>query len=225
MLIVIDGTNLVRRMYHAGGSMSLDRTAERLERDYGGNVVVAWDAKHPYWRHELWPDYKAHRAEDPQASAFVRAAARECRTLGLRGYYAEGMEADDIAATLVARNDEESIVVTSDKDWCQLLADGARWLAPERGGFEERTANWVWDRYHIGPELWPDYVALAGDPSDGIPGAKSIGPKRAADRLRHYGSLEAYMEAMGFAEDAKTTLRTFRTIATLRTDADLKEFA
>ena len=85
MLIILDGTNLVRRTYHAGGTGSIERTADRLVRQYGGEVVVAWDAKWPYWRHDLFPNYKAHRNDDPAAQDFVRNAARSAKGAGLVG--------------------------------------------------------------------------------------------------------------------------------------------
>lgn len=220
MLIILDGTNLVRRTYHAGGTGSIERTAERLACQYGGEVVVAWDAKHPYWRHALYPDYKAHRLDDPRAQDFVRNAARAARGAGLVGYYADAMEADDVAATLVAASDDECIAVSSDKDWCQMLADGARWLTPD-GGFEERTAQSVWDRYGVGPSLWPDFVALAGDSSDGIPGVPRIGPVRAAKILSEYGSCEAFAAAV-LDPAGIAAVETYKQIATLRRDAEVR---
>lgn len=226
MLIVIDGTNIARRAYHAGGGDYLPSLAARLRESHpGARVVIAWDSAHPYWRHELWADYKAHRRDDPQAQAFVRQAARQSRHAGLEGLYAERMEADDVAATLVASTDDESIVVTTDKDWCQLIADGARWLSPNRGSLEERDEPWVWANYRVGPGAWPDYVALAGDPSDGIPGVRGIGPKRAADLLREHGTAEEYARSIGVWGYNATLeqVMLWKRIATLRTDAELRE--
>lgn len=226
MLIVLDGTNLVRRQYHAGGSGSLSRTVAALRHQYGGEVVIAWDAKQPYWRHELYADYKAKRADDPQAAAFVRAAAKDARTEGLLGYYADKMEADDVAATLVRNTNDETIVVTSDKDWCQLIAEGARWLSPHNGTFEERDETWVWEHFKVGPGAWPDFVALAGDPSDGIPGMPRIGQVRAAKLLAEFGTAEAWAMSLDEAGAAVAIdqVKLWKQLASLRDDAELKTF-
>jgi DNA polymerase-1 len=83
----------------------------------------------------------------------------------------------------------------------------------------------VRERYGIGPELVPDFIALRGDPSDGLPGAKGVGPKTAAELLRRHGSLEAILEnairerrpaLRGALLDAAEDLRAFKDIATLR---------
>jgi DNA polymerase-1 len=226
MLIILDGTNLVRRAYHAGGTLTLDDFARRVHRQLGeeARIAIAWDAKQPYWRHELWADYKAHRHDDPQAAAFVRTAARAAKGAGVPGYYAEQMEADDVAATLVAQaaDGDQPVVVSTDKDWCQMLADGARWLSPVNGGgLEERTEEWVFEHYGIGPALWPEFTALAGDPSDGIPGIRGIGPKRAAELLREHGTAAAVAAAL-YPDDLER-VRIFKRIATLCTEANLLE--
>lgn len=225
MLIVLDGNNLVRRQYHAGRGGSICRTAARLRHEHGGRVVIAWDSRPPYWRHDLFSDYKAHRVEDRAAQDFVRSAAREAKAEGVPGFYAEAMEADDVAATLVANADEECIVVSSDKDWCQMLEFGARWLAPERGGFEERAAAWVWGKFGVAPAAWPDFVALAGDSSDGIPGVPKIGPVRAAKLLAEHGTAKAWADSLadwGYNVTVEQ-IGLFKQIAALRTDAALKD--
>jgi 5'-3' exonuclease len=91
-------------------------------------------------------------------------------------------------------------------------------------GFEELDAAEVQQRYGVGPELVPDFIALRGDPSDGLPGAQGVGPKTAADLLRKHGSLEgAIAEAGGerprvaaALTDAADELRSFKAIATLQ---------
>src|SRR5205085_9116273 len=98
-------------------------------------------------------------------------------------------------------------------------------LKPGSSGFEELDAKEVKRRYGIGPELVPDFIALRGDPSDGLPGAPGIGPKTAADLLRKHGSLEGAI-AGALHERPRVTaaltestheLRSYKEIATLRT--------
>jgi 5'-3' exonuclease len=92
-------------------------------------------------------------------------------------------------------------------------------------GAEEVTPAEVVERYGIPPELVPDFIALRGDPSDGLPGAKGVGPKTAAELLRRHGSLEAVLDnairerrpaLRGALLDAAEDLRAFKDIATLR---------
>jgi len=119
-----------------------------------------------------------------------------------------------------------TLILTGDRDMYQCVGDQARVLYLKSGlsGFEEVDAAEVRKRYGIAPALVPDFIALRGDPSDGLPGAPGIGAKTAADLLTRHGSLDA---AIGGAihERPRVTaaltehaeqLRAFREIATLR---------
>ena len=122
-------------------------------------------------------------------------------------------------------------ILTGDRDMFQCAGDGitillqqARQEGPTEMGPEE-----VEQRYGIPPAVVPDFIALRGDPSDGLPGAKGIGEKTAADLLRRHGSLEAAIDAAirekpavrrALIEQADE-LRAFKDIATLR-DADVE---
>jgi DNA polymerase-1 len=222
-LVVLDATNLARRAYHAGGSALVLRTAERVRALMpGAEVIACWDSPPPYWRHELYPDYKGHRLGDPQATLFVRAEAKDCRAAELPGRWAPTMEADDVACTLLAAHQGPAAFVTTDQDWCQMLDLGARWLVPEAGGLVERDAGWVWERGGVAPCGWPEYVALKGDASDNIPGAPGVGPHRASVYLRAHGSLEAAIAACPELGAQGEALRLYAVLATLRDDCELR---
>jgi len=116
--------------------------------------------------------------------------------------------------------------VTGDRDMYQCVGDQVHVLYLKSGisGFEEVDIREVKRRYGIGPELVPDFIALRGDPSDGLPGAQGIGPKTAAELLSRHGSLEGAI-ASAAAErpriaaaltDSADQLRAFHDIATLR---------
>ena len=123
-----------------------------------------------------------------------------CEALGFAWAKAPGYEADDLLAT-AARLETEAggtaLVVTSDRDAYQLVSDSVTVLAPRTGGYAPDRIDRaeVVSRYGVLPEQVPDFIALRGDPSDKIPGAKGIGAKGAADLLLRYGTLEGIVAA------------------------------
>jgi len=226
-LCIIDGSNLARRAYHAGGSLGVIHAAAKVRALYGENieVVAAWDGPPPTWRHRLWPAYKAHRERHPEALAAVRQEYKEARAQGIVGIMARDGEADDAAATLAHRArgaGRPVVVVSSDKDWGQLMAIGCEWLAPVAGGaLEKRTEDWFIDRYGCGPEDWPDYVGLAGDSTDGIPGVRGIGPKKAAALLAKFGSLEGALNGCKLEGEVRQLAYTSCSLAGLDASSDI----
>src|SRR5262249_14149031 len=117
-------------------------------------------------------------------------------------------------------------VATSDRDAFQLDSDRTTILQPIRGVSELariRPAE-VWERYGVEPAQVPDFIALRGDPSDKLPGARGVGPKTAADVLAQYGTLEAALDAGRFSAQAEE-LRLYRRIATLDASAPLPSLA
>ncbi len=119
------------------------------------------------------------------------------------------LEADDLLGTL-ARKEEEAggtaLILTGDRDMFQCATDAVAVLYVStkiKGGAERIGPKEVKARYGIGPELVPDFIALRGDPSDGIPGAKGVGEKGAAELLREHGSLEALLDARAADHEAE----------------------
>jgi 5'-3' exonuclease len=135
---------------------------------------------------------------------------------------APGYEADDFLAAAAHTWPGEVLVATSDRDAYQLVSDRVTILAPTRGVSELARIGpaEVRDRYGVEPEQVPDLIALRGDPSDKLPGARGIGPKRAAEILREHGTLEAALAAGRFASEAED-LRLFRRIAQMDASAPL----
>src|SRR5205085_6444466 len=137
-------------------------------------------------------------------------------------------EADDFLAAAVAEEQRRGgtvLVASGDRDTFQLASERTTILYPVRAGEMARIGPAeVRERYGIDPEQVPDFIALRGDPSDGLPGAKGIGAKTAADLLRRKGDLEhvilgAVREKPSVRRaliEQATELRTFRDIATLR---------
>src|SRR6185312_14273343 len=109
-----------------------------------------------------------------------------------------------------------------DRDMFQLVSERTTVLQPTKGVSEMTRVGpaEVRERYDVEPAQVPDFIALRGDPSDRLPGARGVGPKKAADVLRQYGTLEAALEAGRFASEAED-LRLYRRIATVDASAPL----
>jgi 5'-3' exonuclease len=193
-------------------------------------VVTCFGPDAAPYRKELLPAYHAHRPPMPDDLAHQWALApRLCEALGWHVQDADDVEADDLLGSL-ARVEEEAggraLILTGDRDMFQSVSESVSvLLLGGRGGGGPKLVDRaeVERRYGIGPDLVPDFIALRGDPSDGIPGAKGIGEKRAADILRRFGSLEEALRAAteeGAAPNSLArlaeTLRDYREIATLR---------
>ena len=116
----------------------------------------------------------------------------------------------------------ETLVATSDRDAFQLVSDRTTVLQPVKGVSELARIGpaEVRERYGVEPAQVPDFIALRGDPSDKLPGAPGVGPKRAAEIIQEYGSLEAALAAGRFAPIAEE-LRLYRRIASLDASAPL----
>jgi 5'-3' exonuclease len=199
-------------------------------------VVVCFGADAAVYRVELYPDYHAERPPVPDALAwqFERAPGL-FGAFGWETVGTEDLEADDLLGSLAAAEvaaGGRALIMTGDRDMFQCAGEHVSviLLKPGSRGFEAVGPKEVRKRYGIGPELVPDFIALRGDPSDGLPGAPGIGPKTAADLLDKYGSLEGAI-AKAWQERPRVTaaltegadeLRAFKDIATLRTaDVDL----
>jgi DNA polymerase-1 len=247
-LLVIDGDSLAHRAYH--GSRPLAGAGGRPINALHGFAIMAmglWRAEKPRavlacwdtltvstYRHKEWPEYQAGREFDPEILEQLDRMPELCEALGFAWAKAAGYEADDLLATAARLETEaggRALVVTSDRDAYQLVADSVTELAPRTGGYAPDRVDRaeVVERYGVEPEQVPDFIALRGDPSDGLPGAKGIGEKTAAELLRRHGSLEAAI-AGAIRErpavrrallDQADELLAFKDIAPLR-DADVE---
>jgi 5'-3' exonuclease len=188
------------------------------------------------YRVELFSGYHAERPPVPDELAPQFAAARLFfESFGWTVADHDSLEADDLLGTfarLEAKAGGRALLLTGDRDMFQCASSSVTVLYVRTGGkgAEEVTPEAVKKRYGIGPELVPDFIALRGDPSDGIPGAKGIGEKTAADLLRRHGSLEGVLDAAlregtpkvrGALNGAREELLAFKDVATLR-DAGVK---
>ena len=200
-------------------------------------VVLCFGPDAASYRTELYPAYNAKREEEMPAELEPQfAKARDFfEAFGWTVATSEDLEADDLLGTY-ARVEAEAgghaLLLTGDRDMYQCAGKGVTVLYVRTGGkgAEEVGPAEVRERYGIGPELVPDFIALRGDPSDGLPGAKGVGPKTAAELLRKHGSLEAILDQAIREQrpklraaliEGREELLAFKDIATLR-DAGVK---
>jgi DNA polymerase I len=147
---------------------------------------------------------------------------------GFENAKAAGYEADDFLAAAVAAEESacgSALAASGDRDSFQLASSRTTILYPSRGGEIARIGpEEVRQRYGVDPHQVPDFIALRGDPSDKLPGAAGVGPKRAAQLLRRYGALKGALEAGLFQTQAEV-LRLYRLIATMDAKAPLPALA
>ena len=233
-LLVVDGDSLAHRAYHAmpksvrlGGVLGFANMLVRLwEAEEPRAVLVGWDSLgEPTYRNEGFEAYQSGRQFDPELLEQLDMLPELVRAMGFAAAKGAGYEADDFLAAAVASEEARggsSVVATSDRDAFQLASDRTTILQPVRGVSELARVGpaEVVERYGVEPEQVPDFIALRGDPSDKLPGAAGVGPKKAADVLREYGTLEAALEAGRFSAEAED-LRLYRRIALLDASAPL----
>jgi DNA polymerase-1 len=194
-------------------------------------VVVCFGAEAAEYRVAAYPDYHAARPHVPDALAWQFDAAPELfAAFGWASATEATLEADDLLGSFAqaeTRAGGRAVILTGDRDMYQCASERVTVLYLKMGaaGVEEVDPAEVEHRYGIPPALVPDFIALRGDPSDGLPGAPGIGAKTAAELLRRHGSLAAAIEhadeerprIAAALRDNGAELRTFRDIATLRT--------
>ena len=239
-LLIVDGDSFAHRAFHAlprsirrangqPGNLLTGFTSMLLrlcEAEQPRGVVVGWDTLFvPTYRHELLPGYQAGREFDPELLEQLDLAPGLLEAGGIVCGKAAGFEADDFLGAAVAAERKRggtSLVATSDRDAFQLVADDVTVLQPVRGVSELARIGpaEVRERYEVDPSQVPDFIALRGDPSDKIPGARGVGAKTAASLLAQYGTLDAMLAAGRFAAEADA-LRMYRRIATFDVAAPL----
>ena len=159
------------------------------------DLVVVFDYSGESFRNDLYDQYKANRdAPPPELVPQFQLVREAARAFGLPVIDEAGYEADDLIAAYAKHAKaagEPVVVVSSDKDLMQLVADGVELWDPMKQKNIGRAE--VIEKFGVGPELVCDALALIGDTSDNVPGVPGIGPKGAAQMLIEYGSLEGLL--------------------------------
>jgi exodeoxyribonuclease-3 len=242
-MLVIDGDSFAHRSYHA-----LPKTIRRSDGKSGGAilgfanyllrlytderpraVIVGWDTlETPTKRHEMFPAYQSGREFAEDLIEQLRALPEFVAACGFANARAPGFEADDFLAAAVAAEElagGSAVVASGDRDSFQLASQRTTILYPSRGGqLTHIGPEEVRERYGVDPKQVPDFIVLRGDPSDKLPGAAGVGPVRAAQLVRRYGSLSGVLDA-GFFRNQAEVLRLYRLIATMDSLAPLPSLA
>ena len=231
LLLAIDGDSLAHRAYHAlPKSIRLNALVgfagflQRLwESEQPESVFVGWDSLDtPTYRHEALPAYQSGRVFEDSILEQLDLLPALVESFGFQVGKAPGYEADDFLAAAARAWPGPVLVATSDRDAFQLVSDRVQILQPVKGVSELARIGpaEVRERYGVEPQQVPDFIALRGDPSDRIPGAPGVGPKKAADVLKQHGSLAQALADGRFPQIAEELLL-YREIATMDDQAPL----
>jgi DNA polymerase-1 len=223
-LLAIDGDSLAHRAYHAlpksirlNAIVGFSNFLMRLwDAEQPESVLVGWDSlETPTYRHEALPAYQSGRVFEQSILDQLGMMPALTESYGFQVGKAGGYEADDFLAAAARAWPGPVVVATSDRDAYQLVSDRVTILQPVKGVSELARVGpaEVRERYGVEPAQVPDFIALRGDSSDKIPGAPGVGPKKAADILKQYGTLEQALGEGRFstiADDLRLYLRIAR---------------
>ena len=247
-LLIFDAPSLLYRAFYALPDSIRDPSKEHPVNAILGSVnlvLYEWEAHRPRavvacfgpdaapYRTELYANYHADRPPMPDPLEWQwERAPKLYESLNWSVVSTPDLEADDLLGSYASVETEaggQTLILTGDRDMFQCATDTVSVLLQRTGGDgpEEVTPGGVREKYGVDPEQVPDFIALRGDPSDGLPGAKGIGAKTAADLLKRKGDLEhvilgAIREKPAVRRaliEQADELRSFRDIATLRTVA------
>ncbi len=249
MLTLIDGNSLLFRAYYGVHGNLTRKDGTPVNAVYGFcNMVLpllanaepddkffcVFDAARKNFRNDIYPDYKANRGDTPSDLIAQTELTREAaRAMGMPVLAIMGVEADDVIATLAARecNVGKTRIVTSDKDLmqlvspCSFLYDGMKAIEIHEAG--------VLEKFGVRPDQVIDVQALMGDSSDNVPGVPGIGPKKAAELINEFGNLDGIYANLdkvkndrirGLLNDYKNQAYISRQLVTLKNDVELPEY-
>lgn len=251
--LVIDGNALLHRAWHAippltapdgtvvnalyGFTNAIDRLRSTMKPDY---VAVAWDLPGDTFRHTAFEAYKAQRKEKEQELYDQIPLIQEMLTLyGIPSLSSKGFEADDVIATLAEEFGKKDLfvkILTGDKDIFQLIRHGVEVVSFVKGLSETKVYDTaaVKERFGFDPIQMVTFKALAGDPSDNIPGIAGIGEKAANELIAQFGDISGILKAMKTGEipakyqkklmGQEKNLRDMETLVTLVRNVDLDGF-
>ena len=251
-LLVIDGNSIANRAFY-GIKLLTTKDGRYTNAIFGflnimnsllrecepDEVAVAFDLKHPTFRHEMYDGYKGTRHAMPDELAQQMPILKELLTdLGYRQVSAKGWEADDILGTLAAAceaRSDDCFLATGDRDSLQLVSETTTVLlatsAMGRSKTETMDLDAIHEKYGIEPKQLIEVKSLMGDTSDNIPGVKGIGEKTAMTLVKNFGTLDSVYDhldspiikprqrenLLACREDAYLS----HTLGTIRTDAPI----
>ena len=243
-LLLVDGSSYLYRAFHAlpdlrssdgrptgaiYGVLNMLQKLIKSERpDY---LSVIFDTPAKTFRHDIFPDYKANRQKTPEdLIAQIEPLHQLIINLGLPLIAVDGVEADDVIGTLALEADKKGIktlIATGDKDMAQLVTENIH-LIDTMKDLRMGPAE-VKEKFGIQPNRFIDYLTLAGDTSDNIPGVEKVGPKTAIKWINEYGSLDGVIQNADQIKGkigenlnaALDRLDLFKTLVTIKCDVEM----
>ena len=243
-LLLVDGSSYLYRAFHAlpdlrssdgrptgaiYGVLNMLQKLIKSERpDY---LSVVFDTPAKTFRHDIFPDYKANRQKTPEdLIAQIEPLHQLIINLGLPLIAVDGVEADDVIGTLALEADKKGIktlIATGDKDMAQLVTENIH-LIDTMKDLRMGPAE-VKEKFGIQPDRFIDYLTLAGDTSDNIPGVEKVGPKTAIKWINEYGSLDGVIQNADQIKGkigenlnaALDRLDLFKTLVTIKCDVEM----
>lgn len=243
-LLLVDGSSYLYRAFHAlpdlrssdgrptgaiYGVLNMLQKLIKSERpDY---LSVIFDTPAKTFRHDIFPAYKANRQKTPEdLIAQIEPLHQLIINLGLPLIAVDGVEADDVIGTLAFEADKKGIktlIATGDKDMAQLVTENIH-LIDTMKDLRMGPAE-VEEKFGIQPNRFIDYLTLAGDTSDNIPGVEKVGPKTAIKWINEYGSLDGVIQNADQIKGkigenlnaALDRLDLFKTLVTIKCDVEM----
>jgi len=246
-IYLVDASTFIHRSYHAipplstksgrptnavyGFVATLNKLLRERKPEY---IALAFDAKGPNFRHEIYEDYKANRPPmEPDLIAQQEPIREIIEALGLPKLEVPGLEADDLIAALAVKSRQEGfkvVIVSGDKDFYQILASDVSMYDPNPKKEKTVSLETLQEQYGLAPEQFLDVQALMGDSIDNIPGVPGVGEKTAVKLISQFRTLENLYENLDQVKgdklratlsENKTAAFLSRDLARLKTDADL----
>lgn len=243
-MVLVDGSYYLFRAYHAIRDLTnakgepsgaiygvINMIQKHLTEGGPDYFAIVFDAKGKTFRNDMYKEYKANRPPMPDDLVTqIQPLHDLIRALGIPLIMVEGVEADDVLATLsrqAAEKNIKTIVSTGDKDLAQMVTDRIHLINTMSNTYFDRDG--VVEKYSVPPERIIDYLTLMGDTADNVPGVPKVGPKTAVKWINEYGSLD---EIIAHADEIKgktgENLREFlpqiplsRELVTLKYDVEL----
>jgi len=251
-LYIIDGNSYVYRAFYAIRGLSnskgfptnaiygfMNMLLKIIKEKKPDGIAVSFDSPVPTERHRIYEEYKVHRPETPRELVEQMPYVKDMiSAFNIKIFEVPGYEADDLLGTIAKKAASEGInvfIVTGDKDMLQLVGDNIKIYDPMKDRFIDE--EYVRDRFGVGPERITEFMALAGDAVDNIPGIKGIGEKTAKEILSEFESLDDLLNNTNRIKKDKLRLlvsenadiaRLSKKLATIDTsvpiDIDIEEF-
>ena len=245
-LYLIDGSSYVFRAYYGvkqelstssgfptnavhGFTNMLLKFLKEYEPEY---LAVVFDSKGEVFRNEIYPEYKANRGEPPESLELQFPRIFEVvEAFSIPVVRMEGYEADDLMGTIASSNghgDSKVVLVTGDKDFCQLVSENVTLIDTMKG--KSTGVSEVREKYGIGPEQMIDFFALVGDKVDNVPGVRGVGEKTASALISDYGDLDGVYgnladvkpRVAGLLEEHRDDAYMSRELVTIKTDVPVE---